>query len=95
MRSGKLKTITVYLILSVLFGLAALAGSTTTICHFTHSTTYINTNSEQILLSVFAIFNLAVVLVELFKSLPPIQRKFQEGDILVDNHQFELDSSVS
>jgi hypothetical protein len=85
----------VYLILSLIFGLAALVGSTTTICHFTHSTTYTNTNPEQILLSVFAFFNLSVVLVKLFNSLAPIKHEFQQGDILIDNHQFELDSGVN
>ncbi len=74
-----------YLIISVTLGLAALAGSTTTIFHFTHSTTHIITNLEQISLSIFAFFYLSVVLVKLFNSLPSIQRKFQQGDILVDN----------
>jgi len=86
-----MKSILVYLIISMGFALFSLAGSTSTVCHFTHSQTYMNHNPEQLLLMVFSFFNLLVVLFKLFNQLPPIDQEFQGDSILIESHPMVKD----
>ena len=81
-----MKSIFVYLLFSIGLALYALAGSTHTICHFTHSQTYMNHSPEQILLMIFSFINLVIVLIKMGKQLPPIQQEFQKDSIFIESH---------
>jgi len=65
------------------------------VCHFTHSSTYNNVTPENASLMFLALFNLIPGVLKLFKTLPPIVQEFEEKPILIDNHQFEMDSGVT
>jgi len=87
-----MKVIFAYLVLSICLALFSLAGSTNTICHFTHSQTYMTHNPEQIILMCFSLFNLLIVLFKLFKQLPPVEQEFQQDSIFIDNHSMIKDA---